>query len=79
MFECRFRLAPVTSFEQTATASGTPAYLNPALPVSERVNDLVSRMTLEEKTSQRCTASLAPGLRPCFPSPSASPLLSMFH
>lgn len=29
-----------------------PAYLNPDLPVEQRVNDLVSRMTLEEKISQ---------------------------
>src|SRR5436309_15518623 len=29
-----------------------PAYLNPALPVDRRVDDLVSRMTLEEKVSQ---------------------------
>ena len=30
----------------------TPAYLNPALPAVERAQDLVSRMTLEEKASQ---------------------------
>ncbi len=29
-----------------------PPYLNPALPTNERVNDLISRMTLEEKASQ---------------------------
>jgi beta-glucosidase len=29
-----------------------PKYLNPALPVGERVNDLLSQMTLEEKISQ---------------------------
>lgn len=29
-----------------------PPYLNPSLPVEERVNDLISRMTLEEKVSQ---------------------------
>src|SRR5579863_6263173 len=33
-------------------AAGKPAYLNPALPVAERVNDLVSRMTLDEKVRQ---------------------------
>jgi beta-glucosidase len=36
-------------------AQGTkndPAYLNPALPIEERVDDLISRMTLEEKASQ---------------------------
>ena len=29
-----------------------PAYLNPALPPERRADDLVSRMTLEEKASQ---------------------------
>jgi len=33
-------------------AQEKPAYLNPNLPVEERVNDLVSRMTLEEKVAQ---------------------------
>ena len=32
--------------------SEPPDYLNPELPIEERVNDLVSRMTLEEKVSQ---------------------------
>jgi beta-glucosidase len=32
--------------------SALPAYKNPGLPVEQRVNDLVSRMTLEEKVSQ---------------------------
>ena len=31
-----------------------PAYLNQKLPVSERVKDLMSRMTLEEKIAQMC-------------------------
>jgi beta-glucosidase len=33
-------------------AQETPLYLNPSLPVEARVNDLVGRMTLEEKVSQ---------------------------
>lgn len=33
-------------------SSGTPAYLNAHLPVEERVRDLLSRMTLEEKVGQ---------------------------
>jgi beta-glucosidase len=33
-------------------ASSNPPYLNPALPVEQRVDDLISRMTLEEKASQ---------------------------
>ncbi len=32
--------------------ASTPDYLNPELPVRERVKDLLSRMTLEEKISQ---------------------------
>ena len=32
--------------------AGEPAYKNPKLPIEQRVNDLVSRMTLEEKVSQ---------------------------
>ena len=40
---------------QAPSGSGdaaTPAYLNPKLPVAQRVDDLVSRMTLDEKVSQ---------------------------
>ncbi len=33
-------------------AAGTLPYLNPSLPVDERVRDLVARMTLEEKVAQ---------------------------
>ena len=33
-------------------ASGQPAYLNPALPIDQRVDDVVSRMTMEEKAGQ---------------------------
>src|ERR1044071_6571370 len=33
-------------------AAQMPAYLNQDLPFDERVNDLVARMTLEEKVSQ---------------------------
>jgi len=35
-----------------SAASPRPAYLDPSLPIDQRVNDLVSRMTLEEKASQ---------------------------
>jgi beta-glucosidase len=35
-----------------AAASPRPPYLDPSLSVDQRVNDLVSRMTLEEKASQ---------------------------
>jgi len=37
---------------QQAGAGSQPAYLNPALPIDQRVDDLVSRMTMEEKASQ---------------------------
>ena len=34
------------------SSDGTPAYKNPDLPIEKRVDDLVSRMTLEEEASQ---------------------------
>jgi beta-glucosidase len=33
-------------------ASSKPPYLDPSLPIDQRVNDLVSRLTLDEKVSQ---------------------------
>jgi len=36
---------------QTSAPNNLP-YMNPALPVSQRVNDLIGRMTLEEKVQQ---------------------------
>lgn len=36
-----------------------PLYLNPDAPLEERVNDLISRMTLEEKVSQMCNSCAA--------------------
>jgi beta-glucosidase len=36
-----------------------PPYLNPALPVDQRVDDLVSRMTIEEKATQFSSTSAA--------------------
>ncbi len=49
---CTFLWAaiPLTSFAQQS--SDVPAYKNPQLPIDQRVNDLVSGMTLEEKVSQ---------------------------
>ena len=38
-----------------------PAYKNPYLSIDERVDDLVSRMTLEEKISQMLYSSTAIG------------------
>jgi beta-glucosidase len=40
------------SVAQTAAPSNPAPYLNPSLPINERVDDLVARMTLEEKASQ---------------------------
>jgi len=37
---------------QTAQPSSVPAYLDPSQPIDGRVDDLISRMTLEEKASQ---------------------------
>ena len=36
----------------TTPPTVTPIYLDPSAPLEQRVNDLVSRMTLEEKVSQ---------------------------
>jgi beta-glucosidase len=44
-------------------ADSNPAYLDPSLPISERVRDLIGRMTLDEKISQmRNAASAIPRL-----------------
>ena len=37
---------------QAVTPPSNAPYLNPALPIEKRVDDLISRMTLEEKASQ---------------------------
>jgi beta-glucosidase len=37
---------------QSAAPPADAPYLNPALPIGQRVDDLISRMTLEEKASQ---------------------------
>jgi beta-glucosidase len=41
-----------TAFAQGKAEQPSPAYKNPSLPIEQRVEDLVSRMTLEEKVSQ---------------------------
>jgi beta-glucosidase len=45
-------LAGSTALGQGAGTGSQPAYLNPAVPLQQRVDDVVSRMTLEEKASQ---------------------------
>jgi len=47
-------LALVLAFSCAKSGDKTPPYRNPALSIDERVNDLLSRMTLEEKISQMC-------------------------
>ena len=37
---------------QAQEAAANPPYMNPALPVEQRVDDLIGRMTLEEKVAQ---------------------------
>ncbi|HZC44460.1 MAG TPA: glycoside hydrolase family 3 C-terminal domain-containing protein [Acidobacteriaceae bacterium] len=39
-------------FAQAAPGKTSAPYLNPAIPIQQRVDDLVSKMTLEEKVSQ---------------------------
>jgi len=52
------RIAAGVLFAACAWAQ-QPAYLNPSLPVDQRADDLVSRMTLEEKASQLVNQSRA--------------------
>ena len=50
-----FRFAVVLSLSLAVRSQEAPAnapYMNPALPLEERVDDLISRMTLEEKVAQ---------------------------
>ena len=47
------------SLAQQAPSGDRPAYLNPALSIDQRVDDLVSRMTVEEKASQFSSTSPA--------------------
>ncbi len=41
-----------TAANGSAPAPTPPPYMNPDLPIAQRVDDLISRMTLEEKASQ---------------------------
>ena len=42
-------VAALSSVAQSTEPSSVLPYLNPSLPMNERVDDLVARMTLEEK------------------------------
>jgi beta-glucosidase len=52
-------LLAVSSGPARAQQGDRPPYLNPALPIDKRVDDLVSRMTPEEKASQFSSTSPA--------------------
>ena len=54
-------LCLIISSSPATTQNSTPdkTYLDPKLPVEQRVNDLISRMTLEEKVSQMMNAAPA--------------------
>src|SRR6185295_3920159 len=49
----------LSTFSQPANPQSLPRYKNPNLPIDVRVNDLVSRMTLEEKVLQMQNAAPA--------------------
>ncbi len=49
---CALLWAAIPVISSAQQSSDVPAYKNPQLPLEQRVNDLVSRMTLEEKVSQ---------------------------
>jgi len=47
-----FALLPFSAQAQQQPAAQTFPYMNPALPLEQRLEDLIGRMTLEEKVSQ---------------------------
>jgi beta-glucosidase len=52
-------LLAAASISHSSRSSDAPIYLDPSKPISVRVDDLVSRMTLEEKASQLVNQSRA--------------------
>ena len=52
-------LSPLFARGGAGGQTATPPYLNPSLPVERRVEDLLSRMTLEEKVSQMMNKAAA--------------------
>lgn len=46
-----------TATATTDSTDTTPLYKNPNAPIEDRVNDLIGRMTLEEKVAQMCDTS----------------------
>jgi len=53
-------IAQTAANTSVANEPARPAYLDPSLPVEQRVNDLVSCLTLEEKVAQM--QDVAPGI-----------------
>ena len=54
---CTFSIVPRSNSTQASNAQ--PPFRNPKLPLEDRVNDLVSRMTLDEKVSQMMNSAVA--------------------
>ncbi len=54
-----FTLSSPISAQQSSGKASPPDYLNPRLPIEQRANDIVSRLTLEEKISQMMNKSAA--------------------
>lgn len=49
---CQFLIVSLSPVLSQTGGGSTPPYKDPGLPIEKRVDDLVSRMTLEEKVSQ---------------------------
>src|SRR5216684_2051601 len=52
LLACLVLLCVAASRQEKTQADNTPRYRNPALAIDDRVADLLSRMTLEEKIGQ---------------------------
>jgi len=52
LFACLALLCVTASSQEKSQVDNTPKYRNPALAIDDRVADLLSRMTLEEKVGQ---------------------------
>src|SRR6266568_7215953 len=52
LFACLALLCVTATSQEKSQVDNTPKYRNPALAIDDRVADLLSRMTLEEKVGQ---------------------------
>jgi beta-glucosidase len=59
LFVLTIALCLIAIGSTATTQESTAPYLNPKLPLDQRVDDLISRMTLEEKVSQMMNAAPA--------------------